>query len=159
MAATVTFAGANQPKSSHDVQSIEAFQGVTAGTYSGGTSATGAVHFKSVLIPHGATITDVVVHHRQDQSTSAYCHTVGIAGGITSAALFGSESFSSTTRAVSMMTAAGSVMAYKVSVSDDAATRYVWVTVTSTTTGTASISISTGLTVRWSMNKSNATAQ
>ena len=160
MTASVSFAAANQPKSVADVSAIEMFQNVTAGTYSGGVSATGAVHFLNLKIPHGATITDVVIQHRQDQSTVAYCHTVGIAGGITSAALFGSESFSSTTRFVSMMAGgANGTGVYKVSVSDDATVRYVYPTVTTTATGTGSLSVSIGVLVRWSMNRTNATSQ
>ena len=160
MVATLTFASASQPRSVADVSSIEGYQAAPLSTYSGGVSATGAVHFQSNKIPHGATITDVLIWHKQDQSTVGFCHTVGIAGGITSAALFGSESFSTTTRLVSMMRdGTGTVGPYKVSISDDVATRYVYPTVTTTATGTNSISISIGVLVRWSMNKSNAAGQ
>ena len=160
MVATVTFAAASQPKSVANVSAIESVQMVTAGTYSGGTSSTGAVHFQSLKIPHGATITDVLITHRQDTTTAGFGHNVGIAGGITSAALFGSESFSSTTRTVSMaQSPTGGTLPYRVSVSDDATVRYVYPTVTTIATGTNSITVSIGVTVRWSMNKSNATAQ
>lgn len=160
MVATVTFAAANQPRSVADPSTIDVFQWATAGTYSGGTSSTGAVHFLNCKIPHNATILDVVVFHRQDNATVAFGHNVGIAGGITSAALLGSESFSTTTRAVSMASSpTGGTFPYKVSVSDDAATRYVYPTVTSIATGTNSISISVGVRVTWTMTKTNAAAQ
>ena len=66
MVATVTFASANQPRIVAGTETIDIFQWATAATYSGGTSSTGAVHFLSLKIPHGATILDVVVYHRQD---------------------------------------------------------------------------------------------
>lgn len=158
MARTLTFGANSQPRMPNGVECVEAFQAAAKTTV--GTSATGAIHFQNLKIPHNATITDIIVHHRQDTSTAGHCHTVGIAGGITSAALFGSESFSSTTRAVSMMAVPDApTMAYHVSVSDDAAVRYVYPTVTPTTTGTNSISVSIGVTVRWNMNRSDATEQ
>lgn len=160
MVATLTFASASQPRSVADVSDITGYQAGPMSTYSSGVSATGAVHFQSNKVPHGATITDVLIWHKQDQSTVAFAHTVGLAGGITSAALFGSESFSTTTRLVSMMRdGSGTIGPYRVSVSDDATTRYVYPTVTTTATGTGSISVSIGVMVRWTMNKTNAAAQ
>lgn len=160
MAATLTFATAGQPRRTSDVCTIDAYQSGPLSTYSSGVSATGAVHFQSIKIPNSATILDVTIWHKQDQSTVAFCHTVGIAGGITSAALFGSESFSSTTRYVSMIAnGAGNTGPYKVSLSDDQAVRYVYPTVTSTATGTGSISVSIGVRVTWTMNKTNANSQ
>ena len=157
MVATVTFAAASQPKSVANVSTIDSLQMITTNTYSSGTSATGAVHFKSLLIPTGATILDVGIYCVAENTTAGYGVNVGIAGGITSAALFGSDSFSTTTRYVSMAASpTGAALPYKVSVSDDATVRYVYPTVTTITTGTDSITLSIGVRVTWTMNKGNA---
>jgi hypothetical protein len=158
MALTLTFGANSQPLSVADPATISQYQRSPMRTT--GTSAAGAVHFQNIKIPHGATIIDMVVHHRQDTSTAGHCHTVGIAGGITSASLFGSESYSSTTRAVNIFAVPDApTMPYKVSVSDDAAMRYVYPTITTTTTGTNSISISIGIRVTWMVNRNDATGQ
>lgn len=78
-------------------------------------SATDVWVFESLKIPHGATVTDVVLRGKTVDGTSLF--QLGVNGN---AALFGSATISATT-AVKQATLG---IPYKVSVSDDAATRF-----------------------------------
>ncbi|TXL80459.1 hypothetical protein FHP25_05385 [Vineibacter terrae] len=142
---SASFAAANQPRIPNGVETVDAFQTyVTSATLSAGD----VIHFTNLKVPHGATILAVRLHGDTADGSSIF--QVGIAGGITSAALFGSATVSATP-AVKDQTLA---LPYVVSVSDDAAVRYVYPTLTqdgAATSGTASMSL--GVRVTWTMNK------
>lgn len=154
MATTATFAAANQPRSVADVSTIEVYQAY--GTFA--ASAGSPVHFTNLKIPHRATITEIIASMSGDATLNASM-AIGLAGGISSAALFGSESYSANATISSfLMSATGRNLPYKVSISDDQATRYVYPTVT-VVAASDSTSLSVGLLVRYTMNKTNAPAQ
>lgn len=144
-AISASFAAANQPRSVANPSTIDAFQTyVSSATLSDGD----VIHYTNCKVPHGATILDVVLYGDTPDGTSIF--QIGIGGGITSAVLFGSATVSATP-AVKTQTLA---LPYVVSVSDDAALRYVYPTLTlngAQTSPTASLSL--GVRVTWTMNK------
>lgn len=142
---TVPFAvGTDQPRIPNGVEAIEVEQ-----TYNRSVSASDGDRFDFTLlkVPSGATIYKLNV--LSDTSDGATIYKVGIAGGITSAALFGSVTVSGTAQLDALLPAAGT-SSYKVSVSDDAHSRFVYLTLTqdgavgSSPTGSVSVCIQIG---------------
>ncbi len=142
---SATFAAANQPRVPNGVETIDAFQTyVTSATLSAGD----VIHYTNLKVPHGATILDVRLYGDTPDGSSIL--QIGLAGGIVAPALFGSATVSATPAVKTQAQA----LPYVVSVSDDAAVRYVWPTLTqdgAMVSGTASTSL--GLRVTWTMNK------
>ncbi|HKV00433.1 MAG TPA: hypothetical protein VJR58_34350 [Vineibacter sp.] len=142
---SASFAAANQPRLPNGVETVDAFQTyVTSATLSAGD----VIHFTNLKIPQGATILDVRLYGDTQDGQSVF--QVGIAGGIVAPALFGSATASATPAVKTQAQA----LPYLVSVSDDAAVRYVYPTLTqdgAATSGTASMSL--GVRVTWTMNK------
>lgn len=146
---SLSFAAANQARIVADPATIDVFQTATVGTAT--NSAGDIIHFLNTRVPHGATILDVVLYGDTPDGTVIY--QIGIGGGITSAALFGSATVSATP-AVKIQTTG---LPYRVSVSDDAASRFVYIRLTqdgAATSGTASVSL--GVRVTYTMNRTNA---
>ncbi len=144
-AISASFAAANQPRIPNGVETVDAFQSyVTSATLSAGD----VIHYTNLKIPHGATILDLRLYGDTPDGSGIY--QVGLGGGIVSGALFGSATVSATPAVKTQTTA----LPYVVSVSDDAALRYVYPTLTqdgAMTSGTASTSL--GVRVTWTMNK------
>lgn len=155
-AISASFAAANQPRAVADVSTIDAYQ-----TYTTSVSAsTGdVIHFTNLKIPHGATI--VGLKAKIGAGNDGTILAFGIAGGIVSAALFGSATASATSVITDRDNVVGGVLPYKVSLSDsrDTGVNYVYLTATVQDDGTATTSLSIGLRVTYTMNRTNAGGQ
>ncbi|TWT11698.1 hypothetical protein [Reyranella sp. CPCC 100927] len=142
---SASFAAANQPRLPNGVETVDAFQTyVTSATLSAGD----VIHFTNLKVPQGATILDVRLYGDTQDGQSIF--QIGLGGGIVAPALFGSATASATPAVKTQAQA----LPYVVSVSDDAAVRYVYPTLTqdgAATSGTASMSL--GVRVTWTMNK------
>jgi len=153
---SASFAAANQPRITADATTIDAYQ-----TYTYAVSASGGdvTHFTNLKIPHGATI--LMLKAQIQSKNDATILGFGLAGGIVSAALFGSATASNTAVITDRSTVVGVSLPYKVSLSDsrDSGINYVYPTVTVQSGGTLTVSLSIGLRVTYTMNRTNATGQ
>lgn len=128
---SATEAAANQPKWSKTYPVVKAQTYVTTATLSAGD----VIVMSNLKIPTGATIYEMKLIGDSPDGSSIF--QIGTGG---SAALFGSATISATT-AVKELSAG---LPHKVSVSDDATTRYVTLQLTqdgAQTSGTASFSL------------------
>ena len=150
-AITPTFAASSQPAIVSDPSAIKRTQKYTLTTT---LSAGDVLHFTNLKIPHGATITDVEVSGIHPNGATIF--TIGYAGGATSAAAFGSATLSATFAFHSQKTK-GHLLPFKLSLSDsrDNGLNYVYPTLTAATVTSATGSLSLGLTVEYTMNKTN----
>ena len=105
------------------------------------SSAADVVHFTNIRIPHGSLITKVEVMGRVQNNGGSHIYQVGLQGSGASGAsatMFGSATLSLSYVRSDVIN--GNILPYKVSVSDDAANRYMTpsLTVDSVTSGTVS---------------------
>lgn len=118
------------------------------------SSAGDTVRFTNIKIPHGATIVKVELMGRVQNNNGAHIYQVGLNGSAASglsATMFGSATMSLSYARVDVIN--GNILPYKVSVSDDAANRFVtpMITVDAVTSGT--VSQTTTLMIHYIMNQ------
>lgn len=121
---TVTASAAAQPRVPTSTELVYVEQ-----TYSRSVSASAGdvFWFENCKIPNQALITRIAVDTKTSDGATIY--QLGLGGGIVSGALFGSLTASAVATLDNFLEAAGST-SYRVSVSDDAAIRYVVPTLT-----------------------------
>lgn len=145
---SASFAGpdrASLPRSAGYVKKSQSY--VTSATLSAGD----VIVFSNLKIPTGAVLTDVALHSKTPDGSVIF--QIGIVGGITSAAAFGSATASATGQLDTLLPVVGT-SGYRVSVSDDAAIRTVTMALTvdgAAVSPTASVSLC--LTIGYTMNK------
>lgn len=148
-AITATFAAAAQPRIVSDPATIKV---TTKYVLTGTLSAGDVIHFTNVKIPTGATIIEADVSGIHPNGGTVA--NLGLAGGLTAAAALGSLTLSATF-VFHRQAEKSHALPYKVSVSDDAALRYVYPTLTTTAIATATGSLSLGLTIEYTLTKTN----
>lgn len=140
---TLTFAANNQarvPRSQGHIYMEQTYKRSVS------CSDTQIFWFDALRIPHGALINKFVVTHGTSDGATTW--KWGLAGGYTSAALFGSTTISGT-QAVDVLVggdAAAAVQSIKLSISDDQPLRWAVVTATqdgavTSTTGSLSVTV------------------
>ena len=129
---------------------------VRAQTYAWSLSASSGdtVRFTNIKIPHGATIVRVELMGRVQNNGGSHIYQVGLNGSAASglsATMFGSATMSLSYARVDVIN--GNLLPYKVSVSDDAANRFVTPMITVDGTPTSgTVSQTTTLMIHYFMN-------